>query len=161
MAQQTLFLDSNFKKCSWCHAVISITEPLLFSMQYTLRARTSQAPNIDFEPLPIFTSNRLCLSKIPFLPNHVTDLLPVYLISCKMFLQVFLFSITYFSSQTFWRLIAAINFFFMKYEKCHFKHVQFYKTCSHWVLFFLFIVYTLSRLWSFSVWIKQLKWGLQ
>ncbi len=34
------------------------------------------------EPLPIFTSERLCLSKTSLLANHVTDLMSINLISC-------------------------------------------------------------------------------
>jgi len=33
-----------------------------------------------------------------FIPSHVTDLLPVNLIGCNMFVQLFLFSTTYFIS---------------------------------------------------------------
>ena len=48
---------------------------------------------------PIFISGKLCLSKVLFfIPNHVTDLFPVNLINCNMFLQLFLFRTTYFSS---------------------------------------------------------------
>ena len=46
------------------------------------------------EPLHILTSERLCLSKV----LYVTDLLLIDIISCNVFLQLFLFSTTYFSS---------------------------------------------------------------
>lgn len=34
--------------------------------------------------------------EVVFKPNHATKLLPVNLISCKMFIQLFLFSTAYF-----------------------------------------------------------------
>lgn len=56
------------------------------------------------------------LSKIFFLyPIMFTDLLPVNLISWKMFLKLFLFNITYFSSlfvaliTTFWEMLLLLN----------------------------------------------------
>ncbi len=36
----------------------------------------------DWKPLPIFTSERLPLSDIRFIANHITDLMSVNLISC-------------------------------------------------------------------------------
>ena len=48
---------------------------------------------------PIFTSERLCLSKMLFLyPITVIDLLPINLISCNIFFQLFLFINTYLCS---------------------------------------------------------------
>lgn len=50
------------------------------------------------EPLLIFTSEKLCLF---FLLNHVTNLLAANLISCKIFLQLFLSSLLLHTSQLF------------------------------------------------------------
>ena len=116
-----------------------MTESCLFQMQFWLRARRSWASNIDFfsslfytkehcykivpefvdiflqiaVPLLIFTSERLHLSKMLFfIPCHVTDLLPVNLIICRMFLQQFLltFQTICFPVPTSLRHVAAIYF---------------------------------------------------
>lgn len=50
------------------------------------------------EPLSTFTSEKFCFYKmicLNHLHHHVTDLLPISLISCKVFLQLFPFSSTF------------------------------------------------------------------
>ena len=51
--QQTVFIDIDFWKCSWAHAVVSMTESYLFSMLCHLKARRSRASNIDFFAAPL------------------------------------------------------------------------------------------------------------
>ena len=50
MSQWTVATDSGFWRCSWAHAVISMTEWCLFIMQCLLRACRSKASQIDFQP---------------------------------------------------------------------------------------------------------------
>ena len=80
---------------------------LLFLIQHSLKAWRSQTSSVHFQPwncstifwfsflaiakpLPIFASERLCFSKVLFfLLSHVTEMFPVNIISCNMFLQLF------------------------------------------------------------------------
>jgi len=48
-----VFTDSDFWKCSWAHAVISLTESSLFLMQCRPRAWRSLASSIDLQPCPL------------------------------------------------------------------------------------------------------------
>ena len=81
------------------------------------------------EPLP--------LSGALFIPNHVTDLLSVYLMTCSLFLQLFLFSTTWVLlplCQLFWEMLLPstsrwANIFHEK-AKCHNVSIQ----CVFYVL---------------------------
>lgn len=75
-----------------------------------------------------------------FIPHHLTDLLPLNPISHKMFLQLFHFTTTYFSSSLLPQ-IAVIRFnFFFNYTFSHFNHLI-CLLCS-----------TVNKIWVYDVW---------
>jgi len=97
----------------WCTRVtLNLTndenEWIIF-LKYSIFCRRSFVQIVV--PLPIFTFERLCLSQVLFFtPNHFTILLEMNPISCNMFLQLFLFNITYFTSMLLppWQLFLAM-----------------------------------------------------
>ena len=78
------------------------------------------------EPLPIFKALFPWIA--PFIPSHVTDLLPINLISCQIVLLLFLICINYFSSlllplfQFFWDVLlqskSKLSHIFREMVKC-------------------------------------------
>lgn len=93
---------------------MSNTRHVLFICEAYLD-RLSRLSQFSFIFLHSLTSEKSCLSKMSFhfIPNHFTDLLPNNCISCKMLLQGFLFSSTYFSNlccqfrDFFWDVLLA------------------------------------------------------
>jgi len=140
-----VFTDNDFWKCSWAHAVIFMTESLLFSSQFCLRVRRLRASNspdslnllmilhpVDDGIFKVLTficlgtlfwiCSTICLQIFYFGETlafkdalFMLNPVPNNLMSCNMFLQLFLYSILYFFSfflfQLFcWQRFAAIVF---------------------------------------------------
>ena len=112
MVRWPVFTDNDFLKCSWAHAVISMRESCLFLMQCCLRARKSDL----------------------FIPNYVSDLLPIDPISCNVSPAVsILFSLQNIKCLT-------LNIWYCFYNKYGFMRIT-----IHYILF-LCRFYTVSQL---------------